>query len=152
MAPSYPSRLSEGINADARSGNPGRKRGAALGAMEIEPCGEGWCDVTRFAIQRALTRAPKGMRWNETRACYWCGRAVTYRGHFKQKETRATREHIVPVSVGGGDGGNRVVACKRCNQGRGRDMTWVPFHQQPVEARRRGTPLRHEGAELVKAL
>lgn len=95
----------------------------------------------RFAVLRSTTQAPKRFRWNETKRCYWCGRSTTYNGTYHQKPARATREHIVPKSHGGGDGGNRVVACLRCNTTRNRDMTWVPFHKLPSGLRKKA-PMR----------
>lgn len=107
----------------------------------------------RFAVLRALYRAPKRARWNETKRCYWCNRSVAYfyNGGQLRRSARATREHIIPKSLGGGDGGNRVVACHRCNQARGRDLSWVPFKRLPSLIRKYA-PLQRDGDGYVEAL
>jgi len=49
-------------------------------------------------------------------SCYWCKIKLTI-------ET-STLEHIIPLAVGGLDNANnRTIACKKCNSGRGCDMS-----------------------------
>lgn len=40
----------------------------------------------------------------------------------------ASREHLIPRSLGGSNNKtNVVIACRRCNNGRRSEMDWVPF-------------------------
>jgi 5-methylcytosine-specific restriction endonuclease McrA len=53
--------------------------------------------------------------------------------HFKtlkqvQKELRATREHLLPRSHGGGSDHNIVAACRECNNERGNKL----FSKKPL--------------------
>lgn len=106
----------------------------------------------KFGAVRSQTQAPKRYRWNETSRCYWCGLTCTYNGAPSEDNTyRATKEHIVPQSFGGGGGGNRVVACHRCNQVRGRDMRWIPFHKIPKAQRLQGCPMLRDGESIRRA-
>lgn len=42
----------------------------------------------------------------------------------------ATRDHLIPRSHGGGRiPGNIVIACRHCNNNRGSNMSWVPYHE-----------------------
>ena len=63
--------------------------------------------------------------------CHWCGRDVLFGGHAKAQDGRtATREHIVPRAAGGSDtSDNLELACKRCNNERDVDTSWVPYHE-----------------------
>lgn len=59
--------------------------------------------------------------------CYWCGlpmgKADPLAGDYR------TREHLVPRSRGGTLlPGNIVAAHRACNERRGDDTRWVPFH------------------------
>ncbi len=59
--------------------------------------------------------------------CYWCGRRITKhepRDDGTVPGDALTREHLIPVSKGGGNGRNVVYACRKCNMERGDDMTW----------------------------
>lgn len=47
--------------------------------------------------------------------------------YHKNTGRRATREHLVPRSLGGGNEHNVVLACAACNHKRQSDMGWVPF-------------------------
>lgn len=107
--------------------------------------------MTRFAVQRHIVAgAPKRARWGRAKVCYWCGISVSY--VKDNRPTMATREHLVPRADGGGMAGNIATACNRCNQARGRDLTWVPFRDLPSERRRVGVPMRWNNATLVEAL
>ena len=76
--------------------------------------------------------APRKYRWGKAGHCYWCGRNVKYTGN--DQSNQATREHLIPKArmdeyhpmYRGNE--MQVVACKRCNNARGHDMDWVPFH------------------------
>lgn len=71
----------------------------------------------------------EGHRWRLSQRCYWCALPVRY--VVESVPDQATREHIKPRSVGGASGNqhrNIVVACRRCNQARGTDTRWLPFH------------------------
>ena len=68
----------------------------------------------------------KGLRLK----CYWCDKPIRLlypskdrNGHFPKNG--ATREHLIPISQGGGGGANIVFACRRCNTERGSDTTWT---------------------------
>lgn len=47
------------------------------------------------------------------RNCYWCGVKLTKKG--TKLATSATKDHLIPVSRGGGNGPNKVPCCRRCN-------------------------------------
>lgn len=55
-----------------------------------------------------------------TKRCALCGKVPEDWGD------EATKEHLVPTSRGGGNGSNRVMACKGCNGAKG-DMTLEEF-------------------------
>ena len=60
--------------------------------------------------------------------CYWCDRRITKhdpRGDGTVPGDAMTREHLIPVSKGGGNGKNVVKACRKCNMERGSDTTWT---------------------------
>jgi len=66
-----------------------------------------------------------GPRWTRRRLriaeaqkgrCHWCG--VLMNGHAKgeKKDTRCTIDHVLPLSTGGSNGvENLVAACYKCN-------------------------------------
>jgi 5-methylcytosine-specific restriction endonuclease McrA len=56
--------------------------------------------------------------------CYYCGVKMTRSG--TKKPTSATWDHRLPKSRGGGNGNNRVRACRRCNTRKG-SMTDLEF-------------------------
>lgn len=48
-------------------------------------------------------------------SCFWCG----------NRETRLTRDHIIPKAIGGLDGFENIVwACEKCNNERGTVLTY----------------------------
>lgn len=67
--------------------------------------------------------------------CIWCGIAVKRGGNGP---TSATREHLIPLSHGGGGGANIHVACARCNNRRRSDVTWVEWRKVPEWLRHKG--------------
>lgn len=73
---------------------------------------------------------PDGWRFGEARVCWWCGRRVFYGRDYRGDPTQATREHVVPKSIGGsGAKQNVVVACASCNSTRSSQTDWVPYIQ-----------------------
>lgn len=76
-------------------------------------------------------RVPKRYRWGESHQCYWCGRHLRYGLLYINQPDQATRDHLVPRSVGGfGGDWNIVAACRACNSHRGSSMEWLPFNQR----------------------
>ncbi len=65
-----------------------------------------------WAVRAQLVRVSEAQNW---RCCYCAARAdPPVAGYPKLWE--ATREHVIPISKGGGDGDDNVVmACSRCN-------------------------------------
>jgi len=98
--------------------------------------------------------------------CQYCGR---HRGHLGYRES-LTRDHLVPLSRGGGNGWSNVVtACSRCNLRKGnrlphecgmtpRTQPSEPDHVRLVWAVRRVTPIQAKyvrmfyGQEALRAL
>ena len=68
--------------------------------------------------------------------CYWCGAKVRFGPNVDSADRRlATREHIVARADGGSDAPwNLELACAGCNNARGIDRTWVPFHTHNGDA------------------
>lgn len=59
-------------------------------------------------------------------ACFWCG--APYDGDVTS--LRRTREHVIPLSRGGDSSYSNVVFSHlACNNRRGSDISWVPFHE-----------------------
>lgn len=68
-------------------------------------------------------------RWQDG-ACYWCGRH-TYLSNATSPQA-ATRDHVIPKSLGGpGSMDNIVLACRACNGSSGQATDWVPFKALP---------------------
>ena len=90
----------------------------------------------RFRLARDLGLKTKGQRRQRTKQlsfrrskrCVWCNIVVKPDG---LGPSRKTREHLVPLSLGGGNGENVAVACFRCNNTRGTDMTWIRWSHLP---------------------
>lgn len=105
----------------------------------------------RFRNKRKLGLHVKSRsRFGKSSQCVWCGISVTYRGECGP--TRATREHVVPRSLGGGGGSNVAVACLRCNSTRGQNTRWVPWKSVPEWRRRVGVPMVYARGEMEPAL
>lgn len=122
----------------------------------------------RFRDIRALGGRAVGMTlparrnmvngWRRRKRCYWCNIKVSFVGGIDP--TRATREHLIPRSFGGGGGKNITVACARCNNARGTDSRWIPWDAQPDWTRvidpavhqRVGVPLRWDNGQVICAL
>ena len=87
----------------------------------------------------------KWQRWGAAKHCIWCGIGLRYykppQG-VRPVDQQATREHLLPRSLGGGGGKNLAVACRRCNNIRRAELDWVRFKDQPSEMQRRGHFLR----------
>ena len=83
------------------------------------------------AMKRGLIQRPAARRYRwGARKCYWCGEGVSYRAINAPRQ--ATREHLVPQSLGGRRGGDNIVtACRQCNSKRGADISWRPYKEQP---------------------
>lgn len=74
-------------------------------------------DLTKPAAKGANAR--KDRLLSRSKTCYFCGAGMTRR--------TVTREHLTPVSRGGKDSADNVVAaCRRCNSAKG-DMTEAEF-------------------------
>jgi hypothetical protein len=85
----------------------------------------------KFSVMRALQLPAKRKRRWEKR-CIWCNRSCAVRHHARfSKPTLATREHLIPRSLGGGGGQNIVIACRACNSARGSDLRWIPWSEVP---------------------
>lgn len=118
-------------------------------------------DMRAFAPMQAVASRKavrgKGDSWKRRTRCYWCNIRVSFTGGLD--DSRATREHLVPRSQGGGGGQNITVACARCNHARGCNKGWIPFdaqeqwinHIEPGLYRRMGMPLRWRDGQVVLA-
>jgi len=70
--------------------------------------------------QRAKTARNRAKSW---KSCYWCGLPYGERGAIR------TKEHVLPKSAGGKDTSENIVfAHLFCNNMRGSNQSWVPFH------------------------
>lgn len=57
--------------------------------------------------------------------CFYCDKGMSLPGSGMPANTQVTREHLMPKSQGGREGGpNLVAACYRCNQARGTQPWW----------------------------
>lgn len=105
----------------------------------------------KFKAQRHfIAKALPKHRFGVAKKCYWCGVSLAYKGRFGP--THASREHLVPRFYGGKMGANIAAACHRCNQVRGHETDWVPWHGLPKETRRMGCPMRSAGSDLQMVL
>lgn len=60
--------------------------------------------------------------------CYWCNATLNNTPCSPQKRTR---DHLIPRSKGGTFLANNIVpACLECNNRRGDDTSWIPFHER----------------------
>lgn len=107
----------------------------------------------RYRDRRAQGRldvgTPKRSKYGERKRCVWCNIAVKYHG---TGDTRATREHVMPKSYGGGGGPNVTMACFLCNNTRGRQTTWIPWEQVPDWQRRVGTAYAYGSDGIVEEI
>jgi 5-methylcytosine-specific restriction endonuclease McrA len=68
--------------------------------------------------------------------CHWCAATLT--------PSTVTADHLVPVSEGGGNGRENIVAaCKRCNSARGRLGDLSRIANELVGAIKRTHPQAH---------
>jgi hypothetical protein len=67
--------------------------------------------------------------------CHWCGSDVIFGEETPAKKVKlATKEHLVPLSEGGSNHRRNIaIACKKCNNHRGSDTTWVAFHDHKAD-------------------
>lgn len=98
-----------------------------------ETFGSNYCYFEPMWRKRAqLVRAGEQQNW---RCCYCGNRCEIVATHGVNHGVKrvATREHVVPVSHGGGDeDDNIVMACARCNSDRGVSdpYNYIPSDQQ----------------------
>lgn len=60
-------------------------------------------DVARWSVQKGK--------------CFYCGKPLHIKSWKRSRGNGWTRDHVVPLSRGGSNGGgNIVMACQRCNQ------------------------------------
>ena len=86
------------------------------------------------AMRGQAGKAPASHGWRKGRYCYWCNQKVAYDPRLWQEPYAATRDHLVPRSLGGSNAHwNIVVACRKCNMARGSRTDWVPYHKRVPE-------------------
>lgn len=94
------------------------------------------------SFEAMLRNVPAHYLWKfYGHTCFWCGVEVDYEA-VPDAPTKATREHLIPASMGGGWGDNIVTACLRCNNARGNSLEWVLYYiirQHPLLDARPGT-------------
>lgn len=75
------------------------------------------------SFNRAKGRIRKRLWKLENGRCYWCGRETIRDMPIDGRLTalHATIDHVVPISLGGKNNGNIVLACCECNTRRKND-------------------------------